>query len=209
MYAEDDLLPISGLQHLRFCERRWALVHVEGQWEENRFTVEGRVLHERVHEGGAEGRPGVVIARGLAVRSLRLGLSGIADLVEFPEGSPPFPIEYKRGQRKRESSFEVQLCAQAMCLEEMLNVQIREGALFHGMTRRRQGVRFDERLRGETESLARRMHELRAAAVIPPAVYSKKCESCSLYNRCLPRAVSRDVEKYWARALREVAEAEA
>lgn len=209
MYAEDDLLPISGLQHLRFCERRWALVHVEGQWEENRFTAEGRVLHERVHEGGAEGRLGVVIARGLPVRSLRLGLSGIADVVEFREGGPPFPIEYKRGQGKHESSFEVQLCAQAMCLEEMLSVRISTGALFHGTTRRRQEVRFDEQLRAETESLTRRMHELRAAAFMPPAVYSKKCESCSLYNRCLPRAVSRDVEKYWARALREVAEAEA
>ncbi len=206
MYAEEDLLPISGLQHLRFCERRWALVHIEGQWEENRFTAEGRVLHERVHEGGAEGRPGVVIARGLPVRSPRLGLSGIADVVEFPEGGPPFPIEYKRGQAKRESSFAVQLCAQAMCLEEMLSVRIGVGALFHGTTRRRQEVRFDAALRGETEALAQRMHELWAAAATPPAEYSKKCESCSLYNRCLPRAVSKEACRYWARALREVTE---
>lgn len=208
MFEEEDLLPISGLQHLSFCERRWALVHIEGQWEENRFTAEGRVLHEHVHDGGFERRPGVFTSRGLPVRSLRLGLSGIADVVEFLDGESPFPIEYKRGKAKRESSFAVQLCAQALCLEEMLNVRISAGALYHGLTRRRQEVRFDARLREETEALVRRMHELWAAVVTPPPQYSKKCESCSLYNRCLPRVVSKGVERYWARALREISEAE-
>ncbi|MBV8847185.1 MAG: CRISPR-associated protein Cas4 [Bryobacterales bacterium] len=216
MYPEDELLPISGLQHLRFCERRWSLVHLEQQWEENRFTSEGGVLHERVHDGGIEARPGIVVARGLYLWSRRLGLGGIADVVEYHRddsgvalaGRPgtwrPYPVEYKRGQRKWEPSHMVQLCAQAMCLEEMLSVEISAGAVFHGVTRRRTEVRFDTALRGETEALARRMHELNRARVTPPAAYSKKCESCSLYDRCLPRAVSKDVERYWARALREM-----
>src|ERR1700681_1367213 len=130
LYSEDDLLPISGLQHLQFCERQWGLIHIEQQWEENRLTAEGRILHERVHEAGTEARPGVVIARGLQLRSLRLGLTGQADVVEFHEGDAgaeggvqlrdregwwrPFPVEYKRGKPKADACDEVQLCAQAM-----------------------------------------------------------------------------------------------
>ena len=216
VFTEDDLPPISGVQHLRFCERQWGLIHLEQQWEENRLTAEGRVLHERVHDGGAEARPGVVIARRLYVRSLRLGLSGIADIVEFHrdqagvtldgrEGTwRPFPVEYKRGQAKRDSCDQVQLCAQALCLEEMFGARIEGGALFHGMPRRRTDVVFDERLRGETEALTRRMHELYRAGVTPAAVYSKKCESCSLYNRCLPRmGPKKSVRRYVAGALKQ------
>jgi CRISPR-associated exonuclease Cas4 len=216
MYSEDDLLPISGLQHLRFCERRWSLVHLEQQWEENRLTAEGGALHERVRGGGIEARPGVVIARGLHLRSLWLGVSGVAVVVEFhpdPVGITltgregtwrPFPVEYKRGQRKWESSHMVQLCAQAMCLEEMLSVEVPDGAVFHGVTRRRTKVVFDLRLRAQTEALARRMHELSRVGMTPAAVYSKKCESCSLYHRCLPRmGPKRNVERYVARALKE------
>jgi len=221
MYSEDDLLPLSGLQHLHFCERQWGLIHIEQQWEENRLTAEGRVLHERVHDGGSEGRPGVVIARGLPLYSPRLGLAGQADVVEFQEagaGAPaamqlpgrpgwwrPFPVEYKRGKPKADACDEVQLCAQAMCLEETFGVEIGCGALFYGTSRRRTEVRFDGELRGRTEELARRMHELYAAGVTPPAVYAKKCDRCSLYGRCLPRAVSKraSVKRYLARALRD------
>ncbi len=176
MYAEDDLLPLSGLQHLHFCERQWGLIHIEQQWEENRLTAEGRVLHERVHDGGSEGRPGVVIARGLYLQSLRLGLTGQADVVEFhevgggAEGAVglrnregwwrPFPVEYKRGKPKADSCDEVQLCAQAMCLEEMLGVAIGGGALFYGTNRRRTEVRLDGALRGRTEELARQAGEM-------------------------------------------------
>jgi CRISPR-associated exonuclease Cas4 len=218
VYSEDELLPISGLQHVRFCERRWSLVHLERQWDENRFTAEGKALHERVHGGGVESRPGVIVARGLNLRSLRVGLSGVADVVEFHPTEAagvelpgrdgrwrPFPVEYKRGQRKWEQSHIVQLCAQAICLEEMLSVEIPAGAVFHGVTRRRTEVSFDAALRGETEGLARRMHELRRDGVTPSAVYAKKCESCSLYDRCLPRiGPKRSVERYVARSLREV-----
>jgi CRISPR-associated exonuclease Cas4 len=215
-YCEDDLLPISALQHLRFCERQWGLIHIEQQWDENRLTAEGRVLHERVHEGSAEARPGVVIARGLHVRSLRLGLSGIADVVEFHRDAAgialvgregrwrPFPVEYKRGRAKRDSCDEVQLCAQALCLEEMFGVTIEAGALFYGLPRRRCHVAFDARLQGETEALARRMHELCRVGITPPAVYSKKCESCSLYDRCLPRmGPKRCVQRYVEGALKD------
>jgi CRISPR-associated exonuclease Cas4 len=221
MYSEDDLLPISGLQHLVFCERQWGLIHIEQQWEENRLTAEGRILHDRVHESGTESRPGVVVARGLHLHSFRLGLTGQADAVEFQrvdaeaEGAVqlldrsgwwrPFPVEYKRGRPKADSCDEVQLCAQAMCLEEALGVIIGSGALFYGTTRRRKEILFDGRLRTQTETLTQRMHALYSARVTPPAVYAKKCEKCSLYDRCLPRTVSKlgAVKRYLARALRD------
>jgi CRISPR-associated exonuclease Cas4 len=222
MFTEDDLLPLSGLQHLLFCERQWALIHIERQWEENRLTQEGRVLHERVHESGTEARPGVVVARGLRVRSLRLGLSGETDVVEFQrtqqasagamqlEGRAgwwaPFPVEYKRGRPKRYAWDEVQLCAQALCLEETFGVTIPAGALFYGTHRRRTHVDFDTRLRTQTESLAQRMHAMYAAGTTPPAVYESKCERCSLIERCMPKMSTRrrDVARYLATALRDV-----
>jgi CRISPR-associated exonuclease Cas4 len=221
-YPEDDLLPLSGLQHLLFCERQWGLIHIEQQWEENRLTAEGRVLHDRVHDAGTDSRVDSVTARGLPLRSWRLGLSGQADAVEFQraeEGPPmgarlvgrdgwwrPFPVEYKRGKPKANACDEVQLCAQALCLEEMLGVRIEGGALFYGTNRRRKEIPFDDGLRSQTEALAGRMHELYAARATPAAVYAKKCERCSLMGRCLPAALSkRDaVKRYLARALREL-----
>jgi CRISPR-associated exonuclease Cas4 len=218
MFAEDDLLPISGLQHLQFCERQWGLIHIEQQWEENRLTAEGRILHERVHEAGTEARPGVVIARGLYLQSLRLGLTGQADVVEFLRSEAgvelpgrkgrwsPFPVEYKRGRPKADSCDDVQLCAQALCLEEMFGTVIEVGALFYGLSRRRTEVRFDDDLRVRTGELSRRMHELYSLRLTPPAVYAKKCERCSLYDRCLPRTTSgrTPVERYMASALKDL-----
>ena len=197
MYAEDELLPISALQHLLFCERQCALIHIEQAWAENRLTVEGKNLHERVHEQTSETRPGVRIARGLRLRSLRLGLVGMADVVEFHMGSEipnskspygqPFPVEYKRGKPKAGHSDEVQLCAQALCLEEMLNVQIPSGSLFYGTTRRRCDVLFDDVLRGLTIQTAERLHILLDSGVTPPAEYGPKCEQCSLLGLCMPK----------------------
>ncbi len=222
MFTEDDLLPLSGLQHLLFCERQWALIHIEQQWEENRLTQEGRVLHDRVHDAGTEARADVVVARSLRVRSLRLGISGETDAVEFRRVAPdsangvplegragrwtPFPVEYKRGKPKSDAWDEVQLCAQALCLEEMFGVVIDAGALFYGTTRRRTPVAFDSPLRARTEALAKRMHELYAAGVTPQAVYEKKCEKCSLVERCMPKmsARRRDVTRYLATALKDV-----
>lgn len=187
MYTEADLLPLSALQHLMFCERQCALIHIEQVWTENRFTAEGRVMHERAHDGGSESRGGVRTARGLRIRSLRLGLIGQADVVEFPKGGPPYPVEYKRGKPKANRCDEVQLCAQAICLEEMLEVDIPGGALFYGQPKRRTDVLFDEELRKLTENTAARLHELLACGATPPAVYSKKCDSCSLYEVCRPK----------------------
>ena len=194
MYTEDDLLPISALSHLLFCERRCALVHIEQIWDENRLTAEGRVLHERVDAGGAESRGNVRIAFGVRLRSMRLGLIGRADVVELHktgQGWIPFPVEYKRGKPKADSSDKVQLCAQAICLEEMLKVAIREGALFYGTTRRRENVALDNALRNLTETTAERLHCLFKIGKTPPAIYKKKCNSCSLISVCLPKTTGR------------------
>jgi CRISPR-associated exonuclease Cas4 len=222
MYSEDELLAISGLQHLEFCERQWALIHIERAWEENRLTAEGRLLHERVHEGGDESRPLVVECRGLPIRSLRLGLSGVTDVVEFQRVEAeepgvtvrlagrdgwwrPFPVEYKRGRPKGGACDEVQVCAQALCLEEMLGVQIGEGALYYGKTRRRKAVTFDAELRTRTERLSARMHELYRSGATPKARYGAHCERCSLAEVCAPQATEAQegIEAYLDRTLRE------
>lgn len=196
MYSEDELLPISALQHLLFCERQCALIHIEQVWEENRLTVEGKNMHEHVHEQSSESRPGVRIARGLRLRSLRLGLVGMADVVEFHQGRP-FPVEYKRGKPKADHCDEVQLCAQALCLEEMLAATIPSGALFYGTTRRRQDVAFDDALRDLTVQTAERLHALIAMGMTPAQEYSAKCENCSLLNVCLPKG-GKSVARYLA-----------
>ncbi len=196
---ESDLIPISALQHLAFCERQCALIYVEGAWDDNRLTAEGRLLHERVHDAESETRRGVRIARGLRLRSVRLGLTGVADVVEFhrdPAGVPvpglagrwrPVPVEYKRGRPKQDLCDEVQVCAQAMCLEEMLGARIAEGSVFYGQPRRRQPVVFTDALRAEVEVLALRAREMIATGRTPPAVYGPKCRNCSLVELCKPR----------------------
>jgi CRISPR-associated exonuclease Cas4 len=219
MFTEDDLLPLSGLQHMSFCERRWALVQIEQIWENNRFTAEGNVIHEKAHSGMVESRPGVLVRRTLPLRSFRLGLCGQADIIEFHpvqggEGGVsledragfwrPYPVEYKRSRDKAGSSaYQIQLCAQALCLEEMLEAKIPAGAVYGSSTRRRQVVEFDPALRARTEALAARMHELHRAGVTPLARYEPKCEGCSLMARCLPRLLSKPptVARYLARAL--------
>ncbi|MFH0953237.1 MAG: CRISPR-associated protein Cas4 [Verrucomicrobiota bacterium] len=195
MYTEDQLLPVSALQHLLFCERQCALIHVEGAWAENRLTVEGRGLHARVHEADDETRGDVRTVRGLRLRSLRLGLVGQADVVEFhrqPDGSQEaFPVEYKRGRPKVDICDEVQLCAQALCLEEMLGVEIPDGAIFYGQPRRRHDVVLTAALRAQTESAARRLHELLDAGLTPRAAYEDKCDNCSLLELCMPKVAGR------------------
>jgi CRISPR-associated exonuclease Cas4 len=206
-FAEADLLPLSALQHLAFCERQCALIHIEGAWAENRLTAQGRLLHERVHEREDESRGDVRIARGLRLRSLRLGLVGQADVVEFhrqPDGSwRPFPVEYKRGRAKRSDCDRIQLCAQALCLEEMTGFAVPEGALFYGTPRRREAVALDATLRAAVGDSARRLHALIDAGRTPPATYADRCDNCSLLALCRPRmpAAGDAVERYIARAL--------
>lgn len=204
MYSEDELLPLSGLQHLVFCERQWGLIHVEQQWVENRLTAEGRALHEKVDSGVAETRGGVRIARGLALRSLRLGLAGRADVIEFPlDGGAPLPVEYKRGKPKGDDCDEVQLCAQALCLEEQLGVAVPRGALYYATPARRTEIEFTAELRARTESLCERMHDLYQAGATPAAAYEKKCKSCSLYAVCEPKCMerTRSARMYFQRSL--------
>ena len=185
------------------CERQCALIHVEGLWVENRLTVEGRHLHDKAHEGPSETRAGARITRGMALRSFRLGLVGKADVVEFPEAGAPFPVEYKRGRPKKHKADEVQLCAQALCLEEMLGVPVPAGSLFYGRTRRRLDVPIDDTLRRLTEQTAGRLHALIASGRTPPAVRERKCESCSLLRVCLPGAMGprRSATRYMAGAI--------
>ena len=206
-YTEQDLLPLSALNHYLFCKRRCALVHIEQAWQENVFTAEGKIMHERVDSEGRESRGRVRQTFGLALRSLQLGLSGKADVVEFHRDDigiwQPFPVEHKRGRPKRNSADLVQLCAQAICIEEMLACRIEAGALFYGKTRRRLDVAFDEGLRAKTTETASNLHELLNSGKTPQARYEKKCESCSLFSMCMPKVtgVRRSVQRYIARAI--------
>lgn len=215
MHSESDLLPLSALQHFVYCERQCALIHLERAWRENRLTAEGRRLHKNAHEAGPKSRDGERTTRGLEVRSLVLGLAGVCDVVlwkppdDLPGGlSLPeawrqapaddrrrwriVPVEYKRGKPKQGDCDRVQLCGQALCLEEMLGVTIPEGQLFYGKTRRRTDVPFDEPLRSRTRQAAVRMRAMLASGVTPPAVYEKgKCDRCSLKPDCLPELPKR------------------
>lgn len=209
-YTEDDLIQLSSLQHLVFCERQCALIHIEQVWEDNRLTAEGHLLHERVHEQGGKSQGDMRIERGVALRSLRLGVSGVADVVEFhriPGETTwqPFPVEYKRGKPKPDHCDAVQLCAQAICLEEMLGVEVPRGALYYGKTHRRQEVIFDQKLRQETEETAKRVHELIASGQTPKPIYEPKCGRCSLGQLCLPKTIERrrSVKSYLSSMVRE------
>ncbi len=210
MYSEDDLLQLSALQHFVFCRRQCALIHIEQLWGENRFTTEGRIMHDDVHEEGFERRKDVRIERGMPLRSLELGLSGKADVVEFHriagnEGRQVFPVEYKRGKPKSDNCDKVQLCAQAMCLEEMLKTQIPAGALFYGKTKHRLDVAFDEMLRNDTKEVIARLHEFIELGKTPSAEYSAKCDSCSLVEQCVPKMDKEEnsVQRYIEKEIRE------
>lgn len=182
------MLPLSGLQHLAFCPRQWALIHLEQAWLENRLTAEGRLLHEAADLPGQSRRGAVRTVRGMTIESRRLGLSGRADVVEFlPE---PFPVEYKRGKRKPNDCDLIQLCAQALCLEEMLQTSISEGAIFYGNPRRRLQVEFTVTLRERTVQLCATMHELHRTRQTPAAVPGPYCCCCSLVDICLPQSTS-------------------
>lgn len=198
-YTPDELLPLSGIQHFLFCRRQWALIHVERQWEENALTVEGKLLHQRVDDPFfSEVRHGIVTSRSMPVASYRLGLAGLCDLVEFtssPEGVLlpgregyylPAPVEYKRGKEKQGDSDQAQLCAQAICLEEMLSAPIPVGYLYYGETRRRIAVDFTSALRDLVSRMAEEMHAYFQRGYTPQVKPSKACRSCSLQDTCLP-----------------------
>lgn len=198
-YTPDELLPLSGLQHFLFCRRQWALIHVERQWQDNVLTVEGHLMHKRVDDPFfTEARMGVIIARAVPVASYTLGLSGVCDVVEFSESPDgvqlagrnglfrPAPVEYKRGKPKLEPSDEAQLCAQAICLEEMLAVTIPTGYLYYGQTRHRLAVPLTVELRSLVQSMAEEMHGYFKRGYTPRVKPFKGCRSCSLADVCLP-----------------------
>lgn len=187
---------LSALQHLLFCERQAALIHVERLWREDVNTASGRVLHERVDLPGHDARPGRRVERAVLLGSERLRVSGRADMVEYhrdasaPGGWRPYPVEVKRGRRKAVEADAVQLCAQALCLEEMHGVEVPEGALFYGAQHRRQAVVFDATLRRRTEAAIERMHELLRRKVVPVVARAPRCEGCSLEPLCLPHVTA-------------------
>lgn len=210
-FTEDQLIPISALQHWLYCPRQCALIHVEQAWAENQFTAEGRVLHEKAHEGPSETRSGIRISRGLPVTSFTLGLTGQCDVVEFhpaPDGpgTRPVPVEYKRGKPKAHRADEVQLCAQALCLEEMLDQPIARGALYYGERRRRTEVVFDTPLRALVETVGNEVRDCFSRNATPSATYDpRRCDACSLLDECQPKAMrmKRGVSAWFQAKLRE------
>jgi CRISPR-associated exonuclease Cas4 len=198
-YHPDEYLPLSGIQHFVFCRRQWALIHVEQQWQENVLTTEGRIMHKRADDPFfTEKRGDVIITRSMPVSSPVLGLSGICDVVEFTKSTKgvrlpgrvgdylPAPIEYKRGREKRTACDKAQLCAQAMCLEYMLMVDIPSGYIYYARTRRRVVVEFTEELRDLVHNASKEMHAYYARGYTPRVKPSKVCRSCSLADICLP-----------------------
>ncbi|MDO4582040.1 MAG: CRISPR-associated protein Cas4 [Bacillota bacterium] len=200
IYAEDEYLQLSGIQHFSFCRRQWALMYIEQQWKDNLRTIEGEILHERAHdEGYFEKRGELLIVRGLPIQSQTLGISGQCDVVEFhadPFGVTlpgreglwrPYPVEYKRGVAKVNDADRLQLCAQAMCLEEMLCCEVPEGALYYGKTRRREIVILSGELREAVLSMFAEMHEYHRRGYTPKVKTGSFCRACSLNEVCLPK----------------------
>ena len=200
-----ESIPVSALQHAVYCMRQCALIHLERLWEENQFTAEGRVLHQVIDEAGHRRKAGIRQVMSLPIYSIRLNLTGVADLVEFHEartGTTPFPVEFKRGKAKAHRADEVQLCAQAMCLEEMIGTKVPIGAFYYGKTKRRQELFFDAELRTLTEETVVQVAALFAQGRTPSAEYkTAKCRGCSLLDQCRPKAMERSVLAWRTRTL--------
>ena len=194
---------ISALQHHSYCPRQCALIHVEQVFDENLYTLRGKRVHERAHESEGALEDGTRIERGLSLFSERLGLIGKADVVEFHPGEPPHPVEYKSGPRRGSAHDDIQLCAQAMCLEEMLGRDVPRGAVYHYASRRRRGVLFDDALRSLTEETVRAVRRLLATSTVPPPVADARCPKCSLFDACMPFALAgAEKEAAWLYDLR-------
>lgn len=216
-YQDEDFLQLSGIQHFAFCRRQWALIHIENMWVENYRTTDGAILHEKAHDPqGSESRGDLLILRGIHIHSSRLGITGQCDVVEFRRSQDgirlngreglwkPFPVEYKRGEPKENACDSLQLCAQAMCLEEMLCCSIPQGALFYGQPRRRLPVEFTEALRQQVKDMVSEMHQDYRRGYTPKVKPSKACNACSLKELCIPRLMrTRTAAEYLRHALEE------
>lgn len=209
-YKEEDFLMLSGIQHFAFCRRQWALIHIEQQWAENLRTVEGNIMHQKAHDGlSSEKRKNVIISRGMSVFSKTLGVNGTCDIVEFhqsKDGVPvqgrdgryiPIPVEYKKGKEKKDKEDILQLAAQAICLEEMLYVEVPKGYIYYGEIKRRLEVDITEDLKQEVRDMFEEMHAIFARNHTPKVKITKACNACSLKNICLPKLLKRkSVEDY-------------
>ena len=200
MYTEEDYLMLSGIQHFAFCRRQWAIIHIEQQWAEKYRTTAGELMHKKAHDEGAfEKRGDLLTARGLRISSHELGLSGQCDVVEFCRDENgislygydgkwnPVPVEYKRGEPKENNADELQLCAQAICLEEMFQAKISDGYLYYGENRRRSRIEFTDSLRKEVKRMAGEMHDLFRKGYTPNVKPTKQCKACSLEMLCVPK----------------------
>lgn len=188
--SPDDYLMISALQHYAFCPRQCALIHIEQVWEENLYTLRGQRVHEKVNVPEYELIEGIRVERAMPLWSHQLGLTGIADVVEFLADGTPYPVEYKVGSKKARDADDIQLCAQALCLEEMLNCSISRGAIFHHASRRRREVSFDESLRSQVLTTIHDLRHLLAQTALPPPVTDNRCRDCSLREACMPHALA-------------------
>lgn len=216
-FKEEEYLLLSGLQHFSFCRRQWALIHIEQQWKENLATTDGRILHEKAHDADChETRGDLLITRDMSIHSAELGISGNCDVVEFRRRAKgitlagrdglwqPYPVEYKRGKPKVHDADRLQLCAQAMCLEEMLCCDISEGALYYGQTRHREQVELDATLRQQVKTMLTEMHELYRRNYTPRVKPSGGCGGCSLKDCCLPKLIrKRTVAEYLSSSLED------
>lgn len=218
IYSEEEFLQLSGIQHFKFCRRQWALIHIEQQWAENYRTIDGALMHKNAHDAQfQESRGNLFITRGVSVLSSTLGVSGQCDVLEYHRadtGIPikgkeglwqPYPVEYKRGSPREDTGDTLQLCGQAMCLEEMLCCDIPEGALYYGATHRRVTVPFTDELRREVRDMLTQMHELYRRGYTPKVKPSKSCNACSLKELCLPKLMkNRSVAGYLKDAMEEL-----
>ena len=216
-YKEEDFLQLSGLQHFKFCRRRWALIHIENQWEENYRTIDGAILHQNAHDTEfLESRGDRFITRGVSIYSAELGVSGQCDVLEYHRGNTgipiagkdglwqPFPVEYKRGKPREDTGDALQLCGQAMCLETMLCCDIPEGALYYGEIRRRERVAFTPELRTQVRQMLEQMHDLYQRGYTPKVRPTKSCNACSMKELCLPKLMkNRSVSAYLKAAMEE------
>ena len=184
------MIPLSALNHFLYCNRRAALIHVEGIFVDNQHTLQGNIVHEHADLPGYEFAKGVILLRALPVWSERLGLSGKCDIVEQHPGGALVPVEFKKGKRRHFDNDDVQLCAQALCLEEMFARPVERGAVFHAASKRRREVEFTAELRALTERTATEVHALLSSDTVPPAVLKPQCAECSLYEVCLPQLTS-------------------
>lgn len=204
MSVDDSYLAISALQHFAYCPRQFALIHIEQVWADNRFTAEGNILHERVDSGVAEQRKGVRYERGVMLKSLHYGLTGKMDLLEIEQGDPAryFPVEYKRGKPKIQDWDRIQVCAQALCIEEMRDVHVKEGAIWYWEVRKRESIVIDEALRTTTITVIEGAHALLASGKTPPPIEEvKRCRACSLVDLCEPDTFRRDLSAAYISAL--------